>query len=285
MGKVVKKVVAELMAEEAERRGLLSDSQFGSRKRRSAVDAAAIMVDRAHAAWREGHIAGILLMDIKAAFPSVGRGRLIHTMRVKGMDGGLIRWTASFLSDRKFEMVIEGNVMERHPVEAGIPQGSPVSPILFAIHMSGLIKLVEERVTGAKGLSSVDDVGWVATGNDVNQVIGKLEACVRVSIDWAERWELEFDTAKTKAALFTRRRGHKKHLRLKLTAKVRVGNGFVRFNREATRWLGVWVDAHLTLKEHHNGCMKKARAAEARLWSLTGTHGVVPACVRAVQIG
>jgi hypothetical protein len=133
MGKVMEKVVAELLAEEAERRGLLSDGQIGSRKRRSAIDAAAIMVDRAHAAWREGSVAGVLLMDIKAAFPSVGRGRLVHTMKGKGIDVDLRRWTASFLPDRTVEMVIKGNVMERHLVEAGIPQGSPVSLILFAI--------------------------------------------------------------------------------------------------------------------------------------------------------
>jgi hypothetical protein len=99
MGKVVEKVVAELLAEEAERRGLLRDSQYGSRKRRSAIHTVGIMVDRAHAAWREGSIAGVLLMDIKAAFPSVARGRMIHTMRGMGMDGDLIRWMASFLSD------------------------------------------------------------------------------------------------------------------------------------------------------------------------------------------
>jgi hypothetical protein len=127
MGKVIEKVVAELLAEEAERRGLLSDGQFGSRKRRSAIDTTAIMVDRAHAVWREGSVTGVLLMVIKAAFPSVGRGRLVHTMKGKGIDGDLIRWTASFLSDRTVEMAIEGNVMERHPVEAGIPQGSPRS--------------------------------------------------------------------------------------------------------------------------------------------------------------
>jgi len=50
MGKVVKIVVAELLAGEADRRGLLSHSQYGSRKRRSAIDAVAIMVDIAHAA-------------------------------------------------------------------------------------------------------------------------------------------------------------------------------------------------------------------------------------------
>jgi hypothetical protein len=40
---------------------------------------------------------------------------------------------------------------------------------------------------------------------------------------------------KTKAALFTCRRGHKKHLWLKPTAKIRVGKVFVQFNKEVTR--------------------------------------------------
>jgi len=158
MGKVVKKVVAELLSDEAQRRALLSDSQFGSRKKRSAIDAAAIMVDWAHSAWKEDNITGVLLMHIKAAFPSLARGRLIHAMKAKRIDGDHIRWTESFLSDRTVEMVIEGNVLQSHPVDAGVPQGSPVSPILFAIHTAGLIKWVEERVQ-AEGLSFVDDLG------------------------------------------------------------------------------------------------------------------------------
>jgi len=90
LGKVVEKVVVERLAEEAGRRGLLSDGENGSRNRRSAIDAAAVMVDRAHAAWRQGSIAGVLLRDIKAASPRVGRGRLIHRLRGKGIDGDLI---------------------------------------------------------------------------------------------------------------------------------------------------------------------------------------------------
>jgi len=52
MGKVVETVVPELLSEKAERRGLLSDGQFGSRKGRSAINAGAIMVDRAHTAGK-----------------------------------------------------------------------------------------------------------------------------------------------------------------------------------------------------------------------------------------
>jgi len=103
-------------------------------------------------------------------------------------------------------------------------------------------------------------------------------------MDSAEGRELEFGTAKTEAALLTGRWGHKKHLGSKLTAKIRVGNGFIMFNKELTRWLGVWMDANLRFKEHHNRCTKKARAAEARLRKLTGMYGIVPAWMRAVQV-
>ena len=115
----------------------------------------------------------------------------------------------------------------------------------------------------------MDNVGWMATGSDITEVVRKMESSARESIDWAERCELEFNTAKTKAALSTRSRGHKRHRHPKLSTKIQVGNGFVRFNKEATKWLGVWMDTHLTFKEHHNRCMKTTRAAEARLRSLT----------------
>ena len=121
------------------------------------------------------------------------------------------------------------------------------------------------------------------TGSDVNHVVTILERCAAKSIEWASRRGLQFDTAKTEAALFMRRRGHRKHYWLKQTAKIRVRNGIILFNTQATCWLGGWMDAHLTFKEQHNRCMKKARAAEAQLRTLTKTYGVFPESVRAVQ--
>jgi hypothetical protein len=90
MGKVVEIVTAELLSKEAESRRLLSGRQFGSKKGRSAIDAAAIMVNRAHAAWTNGQIPGVLLCDIKAAFPSVTKGRLVNLMKVRQMDGDIL---------------------------------------------------------------------------------------------------------------------------------------------------------------------------------------------------
>jgi len=161
------------------------------------------MVDRAHAAWKIGHITGVPLMDIKAAFPSVPKGRLLNLMKVRQMDGDLVRWTESFLSETIVQIIIKGNCKKRHPVEAGVPQGSPVSPILFVIYTSGLIKWVEEYVSEADRLFVVDDLGRVATGCNVNHIILILERCAPKRIEWTSRRGLQFNTAKMEAALFT----------------------------------------------------------------------------------
>jgi len=88
-------------------------------------------------------------------------------------------------------------------VEASVPQGSPVSLILFAIYTSGLIDWVEEYLSEAEGLSCVDDLGWVVTGSNVNHVNSIVERCAAYSIEWVSRRGLKFDTAKMEAALFT----------------------------------------------------------------------------------
>ena len=85
--KVVQKVVAELLSYEAGRRALLTGGQFASRQKRLPIDAAAIKVNKAHAAWKQDNITGVLLMDIKAEFPCLVRGRLIDAMKAKKIDG------------------------------------------------------------------------------------------------------------------------------------------------------------------------------------------------------
>jgi len=124
----------------------------------------------------------------------------------------------------------------------------------------------------------------VATGCDVNHVVTILERCATMSIDWASKQGLHFDTTKVEAALFTRRRGHRTQLRPTLISPIRVGNGIIRFNTQATHWLGIWMDAQITFEEQHNRCMKRARGGEARLRTLTKTYGVVPERVRALKV-
>jgi hypothetical protein len=45
----------------------------------------------------------------------------------------------------------------------------------------------------------------------------------------------------------------------KMKAKIWVGNHEVQYNKEATRWLGVWLDDMRTLKDHMKKTLAKAR--------------------------
>jgi hypothetical protein len=132
MGKVVENVVARLVPDEARIRWLIRVGQIGSRRGRLVIDAVAIRVSSPHASWRNGHMPGVLLMDINAALPGVANGRPVNLMKVRQMDGDLIRWMESFPLESTVEMIIKGNAMQGHRVEPRVLQGSRVSMIFIA---------------------------------------------------------------------------------------------------------------------------------------------------------
>jgi len=162
------------------------------------------------------------------------------------------------MSDRQVKLVLDGQTGQANPVDTEIPQGSPVAPILFTTYLSGIFDKVEAVVPGIWGLSFVDDISWWADATDCKAVAAKLSAAATASIEWAVENGVAFDYGKTEAALF-----HKK--RKAPTATVAVGTNDVPFNKEVTQWLGVWLDAQLTLKEHHSTRMKEGRKAMTRL--------------------
>jgi len=85
-----------------------------------------------------------------------------------------------------------------------------------------------------------------------------------------------FDQGKTEAAVFRRNKTSP-------TATVRVGDSEVPFNRAAARWLGVWLDSQLTLKEHRARRRKDGRNTLVRLRRLAGQKGLSPANCRKVM--
>jgi len=283
LGKVVEKVAANAIAEECERRQLLHDGQFGCRKRRSAIDAVGRLMKRVEEAWGRGNTAAVLLMDVKGAFPHVAKGNLIKRMEEMGFEADLVRWVESFMEERKVIMSMDGKEGDSMDVETGVPQGSPVSPVLFVIYLSGLFNRVEEKEEecGSEGISFVDDVAWVVEGKDVGECTQRLEGCAKEAQIWAKENACQFDVEKTEAILFTRKRSNKEP---KMKAKIRVGSHEVSYNKEATKWLGVWLDSMLTLNDHTKKTFAKARRAQSRVRSLMTKKGLSPEGCQRIQI-
>jgi len=132
-------------------------------------------------------------------------------------------------------------------------------------------------------------VAWVVEGEDVGECTQRLERCATETTIGTKKNASQFDTEKTEAMLFTRRRKNKEP---KMNARVRVGNHEVLYNKEATRWLGVWLDDMLTLNDHTKKTLAKARKAENRVrsmmmkkgWSSEGCKRIQVAAVQAVAL-
>ena len=92
-------------------------------------------------------------------------------------------------------------------VTTGLPQGSPISPVLFAIYITDIHDVVERQVEDGRGISFVDDVTWLVEGTDLNDVVSKLGRCAVASLQWADN-AVRFVTSKTEAILFSKRRKH-----------------------------------------------------------------------------
>jgi len=121
IGKLVEPTAVHLIADHLERKRGLQDGQYGCRKRRSFVDAVAVLFNRTQRAWAEKRVAGVLLMDINSAFNTVSQVRPGRRVEALEIEPDLIKWTGSFTSDRQVKLVLGGKTGEASPVDTGIP--------------------------------------------------------------------------------------------------------------------------------------------------------------------
>ena len=88
--------------------------------------------------------------------------RLTSILRQKKVPTNLIRWTKTFLTARQTAMCLDGRMGEMRPVNTGVPQGSPVSPILAAFAASPLCEKVQS--TRVAYLASWEEDGATRVG-------------------------------------------------------------------------------------------------------------------------
>ena len=132
-------------------------------------------------------------------------------------------------------------------------------------------------------LSFVDDLGFIASGASVKEIAKTLEKVSKVVLQWGKENAVTYDTGKTELVLFSKARPRRRNRQLRETT-VLIAGEHIKFNKEATRWLGVWLDGQLKFTSHINERISKARTAEIQIKGLTRTYGLAPGLVRQIQI-
>ena len=96
------------------------------------------------------------MMDIGAAFDVVDTDILLEKLKLYGFDRNTIQWIWSYLTYRSQAVYVEGSLSSLLPLEAGVPQGSILGPVLYTIFTNELPQVVHEASCPVRGLEGAD---------------------------------------------------------------------------------------------------------------------------------
>ncbi|KAG6997033.1 RNA-directed DNA polymerase from mobile element jockey [Fusarium oxysporum f. sp. conglutinans] len=262
LGKVLESVVAERISHAVETYGLLPINHFGARKQRSAEQALILLQEHIFSAWRSRHVVSLISFDVKGAYNGVCKERLLQRMKARGIPEGLLLWIDAFCSERTATIVINGQSSESQPLpQAGLPQGSPLSPILFLFFNADLVQTQIDRNGGA--IAFVDDyTAWVSGPTAQSNRRG-IQAVIDKALDWERRSGATFEAEKTAIIHFTRYTG-------RIDSEPFTIKGEKVVPTDQVKILGVVMDSRLHYKQHIARAATKGLEAAMELRRLKG---------------
>jgi hypothetical protein len=77
-----------------------------------------------------------VFLDIEKAFDTTWHPGLLYKLAKLQFSTSIIKLISSFLSQRKFRVSVEGELSTPRYMQAGVPQGSVVSPTLYNLYIN-----------------------------------------------------------------------------------------------------------------------------------------------------
>ena len=142
LGKGLERLLARRLAWASIHYGVLHSQQIGALPKRSAVDLVAALIHDIEEAFAQKQVATLLTMDVQGAFDTVMRNRLVLRLREQGWPEHLAKWVESFMNDRSACVRFQDTTTPISPLQCGLPQGSPISPILFLLYVTVQVSIL-----------------------------------------------------------------------------------------------------------------------------------------------
>ena len=136
-----------------------------------------------------------MFCDISKAFDRVWHRGLLYKLRRAGITGSLLSWFSHYLQDRKQRVVLPGASSNWSSVQAGVPQGSILGPLLFLLYINDIVEDIHSSIR-----LFADDTSLYIIVED------PLDAAVTLNSDlskihrWASQWLVTFNPSKSESS-------------------------------------------------------------------------------------
>ena len=177
---------------------LLNSKNSGFRKGDSTVNQLVSVSDKLYGVLDNRCEARMVFLDAAKAFDKVWHRGLIFKLEQLGVTGSLISWLHSYLHKRKQRVVINGVESTWAFLEAGVPQGSILGPLLFLVYVSDITDGIESDIN-----LFADDTSLLQIVDDPTTSANTLNADLNRLHQWASQWLVTFNPNKTEVITFS----------------------------------------------------------------------------------
>lgn len=203
-GKILDKVITNILMSYFETNKILDNLQVGFRKNNSIIDALNFVKNFIDGKLGEKQVVCMISLDIKNAFNSIHRNDILEIMdnyRVPTKEKLLI---VDYLKNRKIK-VSENEYLD---FNIGVPQGSSLGPTLWLLIINELLEVeVTRRNRGNKLIAYADEIVRLMNSTASFRFTNNFKEPIKDIIDWCEKYHLNLSIPKCTFTMFKLRGG------------------------------------------------------------------------------
>ena len=138
LSKIFEKVIQKRLIRYLEKFSLLTENQFGFRKKKDTVQAATLFWKTIQSNWATKTNSMGIFLDFRKTFDTVDHEISLQKLHCLGIHGNVYALMASYLTERKQFVNVNSEKSNLQLVKRGVPQGSILGPLLFLVYIDDI---------------------------------------------------------------------------------------------------------------------------------------------------
>ena len=206
IGKVLEKIIHKYIYNFLKEHQVITTLQSGFIPGDSTVNQLVDIYNTFCQALDDGKEVRAIFCDISKAFDRVWHKGLLFKLHSVGISGSLLQWFTDYLYNRKQRVVIPGVTSNWSSVEAGVPQGSILGPLLFLLYINDIVESINSSIR----LFADDTTLYIIVDNPLHAA-NQLNSDLSKIHQWATKWLVTFNPSKSESIIFSRKRNKPNH--------------------------------------------------------------------------